>query len=245
MERLTRPTFDSAYIRHRAVDSRHHYHFPKITQVNGDGPRYYTTLDGMKLPSMSTVLSVRKGDELKEWRERVGEEEANRIGNHAVKRGTRVHLLAEHYICSNVEGFQQAYRTAMPDARDNWLGIKDVLDTRLQELHASECQMFSRKLRIAGTTDVVGVFDNKPSIIDFKTSRKPKKREWIDGYFIQGDGYGTMWNELTFNMRPIEQIVIIIAVDGMRESQVFIEPFGSMMTDLIETRKKFYSLNGY
>jgi len=197
------------------------------------------------LPSMSTVLSVRKGDELKEWRERVGEEEVNRIGNHAVKRGTRVHLLAEHYICRNIEGFQEAYRKAMPDARENWNGIKQVLDTRLQELRASECQLFSRKLRIAGTTDLIGVFDNKVSVVDFKTSRKQKKREWIDSYFIQGDGYGTMWNELTHQMEPIEQIVIIIAVDGMKEAQVFVEPFGSMMSTLIETRKAFYSLNGY
>jgi genome maintenance exonuclease 1 len=245
MQRLERPSFDAAYIRHQAVDRRSEYKFPKLVQVNGDGPRYYTTEDGMKLPSMSTVLSVNKGDELKEWRERVGEAEANRIGNHAVKRGTKVHLLAEHYLCRNVEGFQTAFRAAMPDARDNWLGIKDVLDTRLQELHASECQMFSRKLRIAGTTDVIGVFDEKLSVVDFKTSRKPKKREWIDSYFMQGDGYGTMWNELTFQLQPIEQIVIIIACDGLRDSQVFVEPFGSMYDRLIETRKKFYSLNGY
>lgn len=242
MERLQRPSFDSSYVKHQAVDLRNDYAFPKVTQVNGDGPRYYTTEDGLRLPSMSTVLSVRKKDDLKEWRARVGEE-ANRIGNHAVKRGTRVHLLAEHYLCRNIDGFQQAYRTAMPDAQANWLGVKAVLDTRLQELRASECQMFSRRLRIAGTTDCIGVFDGKVSVIDFKTSRKPKKREWIESYFIQGDGYGTMWQELSGEV--VEQVVIIIAVDGMQESQVFIEPFGSMMDTLIETRKLFYSLNGY
>lgn len=243
MERLVRPSFDESYLNHQAIDLRSQYKFPKIVQVNGDGPRYYTTEDGTKLPSMSTVLSVRKKDDLVEWRKRVGEAEANKIGNHAVKRGTRVHLLAEHYLCRNIDGFQTAYRSAMPDARENWSGVKQVIDNRLSELRASECQMFSKKLRIAGTTDCVGLFDNKVSVIDFKTSRKPKKREWIDGYFIQGDGYGTMWQELSGE--KVEQIVIIIATDGLKESQVFIEPFGSMMSTLIETRKEFYSLYGY
>jgi hypothetical protein len=195
------------------------------------------------MPSMSTVLSVRSKDDLKEWRKRVGEEEANRVGHHAVTRGSRVHLLAEHYVCRNINGFNEAYKKAMPDARLNWNGVKHVLDTRLQELRASECRLFSRRLRIAGTTDLVGVFDNKLSIVDFKTAGKTKKREWIDTYFIQGDGYGDMWSSLT--AEKIEQIVIIIAVDGLKESQVFIEPFGSMMNHLIETRKLFYSLNGY
>jgi genome maintenance exonuclease 1 len=242
--KLERPTFDDSYIIHRAVDKRDHYRsFPEIEQVNGDGLRYYLTQDGMKLPSMSTVLSVLKGDELEAWRRRAGDEEADRIGNHATRRGSRVHLLAEQYICRNPTAFQDAYRKTMPDARANWTGIKSLLDTRLQELRASECRLFSRRLRIAGTTDLIGVFDGKLSVIDFKTSRKPKKREWIDSYFIQGDGYGTMWNELT--QEKVEQVVIIIAVDGMQESQVFVESYGSMMDSLIETRKKFYTLNGY
>jgi hypothetical protein len=238
------PTFDRSYIEHRAVDRRSQYNsFPAIQQVNGDGLRYYLTQDGVKLPSMSTVLSVRSKDELKEWRNRVGEVEANRVGIRATSRGSRVHLLAEQYVCSDPNGFTQAYRKAMPDALANWTGVKHVLDTRLQELRASECRLFSRRLRIAGTTDLIGVFDHKLSVIDFKTSANKKQRDWIDDYFIQGDGYGSMWHELT-GEKP-EQIVIIIATDGLKESQVFIEPFGSMMDILIETRKNFYSLNGY
>jgi genome maintenance exonuclease 1 len=108
----------------------------------------------------------------------------------------------------------------MPHILQSFLDVKDVLDTRLNKVYAQEAPLFSEHLGLAGRVDCVGVWDGKDAIVDYKTSRKLKKKEWIDSYFMQCCAYSIMWEERTG--KPITQLVVLIAVDN-EEPQVFIE----------------------
>lgn len=219
-------------------DMRCSYTIPELEQINGDGQRFYKTSDGTKYPSMSTVTKLLSRDAIKQWRARVGPEEAAMTSARASRRGTSVHSLTEAYICGNHDTFRTLHRKAMPDATANWSGVKRHLDEHFTEVHASECKLFSHRLRLAGTVDCVGVYKGRLCVIDFKTSGKYKKREWIDSYFIQCDGYGVMWEELT-GLRP-EASVIIMATDGLAEPQIFDEPFGESLPKLKKLRLEYF-----
>ena len=181
----------------------------------GNG-RMYTTPDGTKYPSITTVLSILSRDKIAEWRARVGEEEANKISRKASTRGTAVHDLLEKYV-DNDEDFG---KDVMPHIMQSFYDVKDILDTRLNKVYAQEASLYSSHLGLAGRVDCVGVWDGKDSIIDYKTSRKPKRKEWIESYFMQCCAYSIMWEERTGI--PITQLVVMIAVDN-DEPQVFIE----------------------
>jgi genome maintenance exonuclease 1 len=224
------------------ADRRGDYSIPELEQINLDGQRFYATPSGAKYPSMSTLVKLLSGDAIAQWRKRVGPEEAARVGARASRRGTSVHSLAENYLLGQKDEFRSLYRKAMPDTHANWKGLKPYFDTHISEVRASECRLYSHALRLAGTTDFIGVHNGRLAVIDFKTSGKFKKREWIDGYFIQGDGYGMMWEELT-GETP-EDVVIIMATDGMPEPQVFVEPYGSSMKKLKQLRLDFYKAHG-
>ena len=178
--------------------------------------RKYVSPNGNKYPSVTTVLSILTEDSIREWRARVGEETANKISHRASTRGTAVHAIIEDYI-NNVEDYQKKY---MPNVYDNFLSVKSVLDSRIGTVYAQECALFSDHLGVAGRVDCIAEFDGKPSIIDFKTAKKPKKAEWITNYFIQEACYAIMWEERTGI--PITQLVTIVAVDN-EEPQIFIE----------------------
>ena len=238
---MFRQNFDESYFA-SFVDRRSSYVIPELEQINLDGQRFYATPSGAKYPSMSTLVKLLSGDAIAQWRKRVGPEEANRVGARASRRGTTVHALAENYLLGNRSEFITLHRKAMPDTHANWKGMKEHLDAKISEVRASECRLFSHALRLAGTTDFIGVYGGKLCVIDFKTSGKWKKREWIDGYFIQGDGYGMMWEELT-GETP-EDVVIIMATDGLPEPQVFVEPYGSSMKKLKQLRLDFYKAHG-
>jgi genome maintenance exonuclease 1 len=102
--------------------------------------------------------------------------------------------------------------------------------------------MFSHHLRLAGTVDCVAEWDGKLSIIDFKSSTKPKKREWIPSYFMQCAAYAIMYEELTFI--PIKQLVVVVAVEEDCTTQVFIEDRDTWAPELIELRDQYETENG-
>jgi genome maintenance exonuclease 1 len=96
--------------------------------------------------------------------------------------------------------------------------------------------MYSDYLRVAGTVDCIAEYDGTLSIIDFKTSRKPKKKEWIESYFMQTAAYAVMFEEMT--KKPIKQLVIMITVDGS-EPQVFIENRDDWIWNFVDARSEF------
>lgn len=203
--------------------------------------RKYNTPDGKKYPSITTVLSILSRDSIAKWRKRVGAEEANRVSHRASTRGTAVHEICEKYVNNdpdylkvpreNAEG-EMVLQDATPDLIASFNDLKPILDERLTLVYAQEAPLYSHHLGIAGRVDCVGIFDGKISIIDYKTSRKPKKTAWIKNYFMQESAYAIMWEELTG--MPITQLVTIVSVD-QHKPQVFIEHRDNWTKPLIET----------
>ena len=196
-----------------------------------DSGRVYTTPDG-KYPSITTVLSILSEDGIRAWRKRVGEEEANKISRVAATRGTNVHAIIEKYL-NNEEDYADGY---LPNIIGNFKDVQPILDSKIGSICAQEVPLYSNHLRVAGRVDCVGEFDGTLSIIDFKTSRKLKKKEWIDGYFIQAAAYAIMYEERTGT--PITQLVILIAVDN-ESPQIFIEHRDNWTKKLLETIKEY------
>ena len=201
----------------------------------GETKRTYATPDGVRYPSITTVLSILSENSISEWRKRVGEEEANRISTRASRRGTAVHEAIEKYIDNSP--WENIVKEYTPDVIESIINVRDILDARIGKVYGQELPLYSDHLRVAGRVDCVAEFDGKISIIDFKTSRKLKRREYIENYFCQEAGYAVMWEERTG--MPIEQLVTIIAVDD-ENPQVFIESRDKWIGKLIETTDLYY-----
>jgi genome maintenance exonuclease 1 len=186
----------------------------ELKQINSPEGRRYETPDGKLYPSVTTVLGRLSAQAIQEWRNRVGEEKANAISTKAARRGTRVHQMCEDYLNNN-----NHLSRAMPIDVETFNTIKPILHN-IDNISCQEKRLYSHHLGLAGTVDCIAEYNGKRSVIDFKTSLKPKKHEWVTNYFMQESAYAIMWEELTG--QPITQLVTIIAVDD-NEPQVFIE----------------------
>jgi len=181
---------------------------PKIeSQTFSDGKRYYVTPEGKKLPSVTTVVGAQKKQAIMEWRRRVGEEVANKISKHATSRGTNMHTLCEHYLNNE----PKPPGVVMPDAKEMFISIKPYLN-KINNIHYQEVGLWSSQLGLAGRVDCIGEYEGRLTVIDFKTSKKIKKREDILDYFWQCTAYALMYEELVGT--PIDDLVIIMAVDN-------------------------------
>ena len=207
-----------------------------MESVTTDSGRKYKTPEGLNYPSITTVLSILSRDSIAKWRKRVGEAEANKISTRASGRGTRVHEIIEKYI-NNQEDYRNGYT---PDIIQSFIDIRHILDNRIGTVYAMEAPLYSDHLGVAGRVDCVAEFDGKLSIIDFKTSMKPKRIEWIKNYFMQESAYAIMWEERTG--MPIVQLVTIISVDNS-EPQVFIEHRDNWVRPLRETIAQYNEEN--
>jgi len=200
-----------------------------VTKTSG---RKYQTPKGKTYPSITTVLSLQSRKAIAEWRARVGEEEANKISRRASHRGTAVHDMAEKYVNNDPD-----WKTgAMPNIIHDFCRIKPILDERIGVVYGQELPLYSDYLELAGRVDCVAEFDGKLSIIDYKTSRKKKKYEWVTNYFMQECFYAIAWEERTG--MPITQLVTVISVDD-DEPQVFIEHRDNWDKELIRCIKEF------
>ena len=194
--------------------------------------RTYTTPDGKRYPSITTVLSILTEDVIRAWKERVGEEQAEIVSGKAVRRGTKVHSIVEKYLNNeDITGF-------LPHIRQSLDNLKPVLDESIGTVFGLEVPLYSHHLKVAGRCDCIAQFNGVPSIIDFKTSRYIKKKEKISNYFAQGAAYSIMWEERTGLVAP--NIVIIMDVDH-EKPLVFIEHrdnWTKLLTETIEEYKK-------
>jgi genome maintenance exonuclease 1 len=185
---------------------------PKLERVDIDGKRYYKVPgeEDIKLVSMTTVTSFQKRQSIVEWRNRVGHEKANRISRQAASRGTDMHTLVENYLSN------QPLPDVQPLSQFLFKFAKGDLD-RINNIHALETPLYSLKLGVAGTVDCIAEYTGESgipelSIIDFKTSKEPKPREWIEDYFVQAVGYACMLYELTGLIT--KKLVIIMACEN-------------------------------
>lgn len=209
----------------------------EMESVTTDSGRKYKTPEGIDLPSITTVLSILSRDSIAEWRERVGEEEANKISTRASGRGNRVHAIVEKYINNDIN-YKEGYT---PDIIASFLVMKPFLDGFMGTVYAQEAPLYSSHLGVAGRVDCVAEFDGKLSIIDFKTSRKKKKKNWIKSYFMQEAAYAIMWEERTG--MPITQLVTIISVDDEDKPQIFVEHRDNWINQLKDTIEKYTNEN--
>ena len=208
---------------------------PKMTRKTTEEGRRYFTPDGDAYPSITTVLGILSVDGIMKWRKRVGEEEANKISHQAATRGTSVHKLAEDYI-DNVDDWKGK---AMPNNLYTFSHLKNIIDNRLNNVWFQEEYLYSDRLKCAGQVDCIAEFDGELSIVDFKTSRKPKKIEWITNYFIQASFYAAAFYERTGV--PIRQGVILITVDH-NEPQVFKINTHEYLQQFLDVRQKYKEL---
>jgi hypothetical protein len=174
-----------------------------IRDTKPDGTRVYKTPSGFAYPSVTTITSQHTAKGIAEWRKRVGEEEANRISSKASARGTRIHGFCEDYLRTG---------NAEPDMFDTEMfgSIKFLLDD-IDNIHCLETPLWSDFLQVAGTVDCIAEFQGKLSVIDFKTSSKPKDRDDIHNYFMQTAAYAVAFEERT--KIPIGRLVILMAVE--------------------------------
>lgn len=201
------------------------------------GKRYYTTPDGIKLPSVTTILGEFEKDGINKWKKRVGGKEAAAVSSQASRRGTSFHALAESYL----ENKTIDYNALQPDMAVNFKRFTKALD-RINNIHYIEVPLYSVKLGTAGRTDIIGEFDQKLSIIDHKTAKKPKKEEYIQHYFEQETAYALMYYHMTGI--PIEQIVILMHVDYQEEPSVYVRQTKDYILPLkakIKRYKEIYS----
>jgi len=174
------------------------YNYVSINKETINGERRYATPDGEKLPSVTTILSAtapkEKLEKLNEWRNRVGHKKAQEITTEAAGRGTRMHKWLEDYIKTGKIGTpgSNPYSIQSHKMAENiiYQGL-----SKCNEFWGTEVPLYFPKI-YAGTTDLVGVHDGAEAIMDHKQTNKPKKKEWIDDYFIQLAAYANAHNEV-------------------------------------------------
>ena len=181
---------------------------PQLEREMIDGVRYYKvpTLEELqKFVSITSVISHYSKEKFASWRARVGEEEANKITRKATSRGTDLHTLVEDYLHNrNLSDVQ-------PISEHLFKIAKPTLN-RINNIYTLEGSLYSQYLGVAGTVDCIAEFDGELAIIDFKTSKQPKPREWIDGYFVQCCAYACMLHELTG--LSVKKFVIIMTCEN-------------------------------
>ena len=194
------------------------YEYPTLqrkTQTNGK--RQYVGDDSIPVPSVTTVLSE-TGDKtaLINWRKRVGDAEATRISSEAAGLGTKVHNAIEKYILKEEwDTFGNNHVSVLAKTMTTMM-VENGL-TKIDELWGVEVGLIAAGL-YAGTSDAIGVYEGEDAIIDFKTAKKIKKREWIEDYFMQGCAYALAHNEM---MGTEIRKVVILMVDREGEFAEF------------------------
>ena len=179
---------------------------------NVDGRRVYVTPKGDYYPSITSILGSQPKPGIDQWKAKVGEKEANRIIKESTKIGTAVHTLCEDYLLN----------------KNLYCDDKEVLSVfnrlrfmlgNIDNIYGLEIPLYSDILRVAGTADCIADWNGVLSVIDFKTSRKAKREDWIQDYYTQAFFYSAAFFEMTGALP--EQVVILVAVRDSFEVQVF------------------------
>jgi len=180
---------------------------PLLERETIDGVRFYKVPNEdefLKLVSITSVTSHWSREKFAKWRKKVGEEKANEITRKATARGTDMHSMTEHYLLNE----------DLPKVNpmgDMLFKIAKPTLNKIDNIHSLEGSLYSKELGIAGTVDCIAEYEGELSVIDFKTSKAPKPREWIDGYFVQAAAYACMYYELTGI--AVKKLVIIMACE--------------------------------
>ena len=177
--------------------------------------RKYVAPDGEKLPSVTTILDATKPIEAKkaliEWRRRVGEQKAKEITAEAAGRGTRMHKYLENYVLKGETGEPGSN----PYSKQSHTMAHTIISQGLSncpEFWGTEVSLYFPKI-YAGTTDLVGLHNSDEAILDFKQTNKPKKREWIEDYFLQLTAYANAHNEV-YGTKIRKGVILMCSADN-------------------------------
>ena len=216
------------------------YDYPKSIRSLINDERHYD-IGKEKLPSVTTILSATKSDEAKKsiarWKAKVGENEATRVRDTAASRGSNMHLHLERYILG----------TGHKDLTDEGQVAGDmaqvIIDKGLcdvSEIWGSEVTLYYPGL-YAGATDLVGIYDYEDSIIDFKQSNRPKRREWIDDYFMQLGAYA-MAHNYVYGSEITQGVILMCTPDNyFQKFQIQGKEFIKYQHRLLEKVDRFYN----
>lgn len=192
------------------------YNYTTLKREESNGSRKYVTPTGDKLSSVTTILDATKPEEKKrsllEWRKRVGEKNAQEITATASGRGTKMHKYLEDYIKSGTLSDPGTHPLSQQSHKMANVVIQRGL-SKCNELWGTEVSLYYPEV-YAGTTDLVGVHDGHPSIMDFKQSNREKRREWIDDYFLQLVAYANAHDQL-YNTRINKGVIFMCTPDGL------------------------------
>ena len=188
------------------------YDYPKLKRIQTKQGRQYTDGQGDPVPSVTTVLGD-TGDKtaLIAWRKRVGNAEATRISTESAGLGTKVHNALEKYILQ--EDYEIKGNNHISVMAKNM--VNEMIDKglgKVDELYGVEVGLIAQGL-YAGTADGIGMHGGEECIIDFKTAKKIKKREWIEDYFMQGCAYALAHNEM-FKSNIKKVVILMVDREG-------------------------------
>ena len=180
-----------------------------VNPVSKDGVRFYPIPGADKYyPSVTSITSFKNAAFFSKWRKRIGETEANRITARATQRGTAFHSITEDYF--NGELDTDKYLENNPLSVRMFHIAKPTLD-RINNIHCLETFLYSHYLGLAGRVDCIAEFDGELAVIDFKTSTKEKKEDWVEHYFVQETAYAAMFLERSG--LEVQKIVTLIATE--------------------------------
>jgi len=182
--------------------------------------------------SVTTVLGEREKDWVENWKREVGEEFAKKVSTQASNIGTCIHSLCESYL-SNIDISDSVRNNVILYHR--FKKLSKTLN-KIDNIYCLETPLYSKRLKLAGTVDCIAEYDGVPSVIDFKTSNKPKQFEEIPHYFAQATAYAVMFYEM-YGIK-IKQVVIMISIDS-DETFVYVSNISKHIDYLIESIKIF------
>ena len=184
--------------------------FRQLSRKNVNEVRMYECGDNA-YPSVTSIISFVSREKFASWRARVGNAEANKVTKQATTRGTDLHYLFEMYLQNkDVKQYEQ-YNKPLIQYMFNF--AKPHIDERLNNIYQQETGMYSDKLCLAGTVDLICEVDGELAIVDFKTSKKEKPEEWLEDYFVQLSAYWAMFSEKT-GVVPKKLVVFLVGENG-------------------------------
>ena len=185
---------------------------PKLKRKNENGHRVYYDEDKNRYHSVTTVVGSIDQKGLDEWREKVGKDVADHVAMKSAITGTKLHKIVESYLANEESEEENIF------AKAHFNNIEPLL-ANIDLINGLETKLCSKRLGLAGTVDCIAQYKGVDSIIDFKTSSKKKKDEWIKKYFLQTTAYSIMWEELT-GIKVTQIVILITGEDGSREEYI-------------------------
>ncbi len=219
------------------------YPYTELKKQTIDGSRKYMTPDGFAVPSVTTILEATKPEEKKqallEWRKRVGEQKAKEITTEAAGRGTRMHKFLENHVKTGNSGDPGSN----PYSKQSHQMAHTIIEkglSKCQEFWGTEVSLYFPEV-YAGTTDLVGIHDNSEAIMDHKQTNKPKKREWIEDYFLQLAAYANAHNEV-YGTTIRKGVIFMCSADNQyQEFTVEGKEFDFYISKWYERLEQYYS----